>query len=131
MTIALEGGKPLKDARLEVNRAINTFAIASRLALEIFEGEQIPMDLQPGNDKKVAIMLREPLGVVVAFTPFNFPLNLVAHKVAPAFAAGNTVVLKPSSQTPISSFKLAKIFKDGSQSMFCRWCLALALTALL
>lgn len=107
-TIALEGGKPIKDARIEVSRAASTFAIASEEALRL-EGEQIPMDRSAGNEGRLAMVLREPIGVVGAITPFNFPLNLVAHKVAPAIAAGNTVVLKPSSQTPVSSFKLADI----------------------
>ncbi len=107
-TIALEGGKPIKDARMEVSRAANTFSIAGRLALNL-DGEQIAMDTLPGNEKRIGLILREPIGVVGAITPFNFPLNLVAHKVAPALAAGNTVVLKPSSQTPISSFKLKQI----------------------
>lgn len=110
--IAREGGKPLKDARLEVNRASNTFAIAAREALNL-DGEQLPMDVSAGNDKRIGIIIREPIGVVGAVTPFNFPLNLVAHKVAPALAAGNTVVLKPSSQTPVASFKLKEILKKA------------------
>jgi acyl-CoA reductase-like NAD-dependent aldehyde dehydrogenase len=111
-TIALEGGKPIKDARIEVSRAIGTFQIASEEALRL-DGEQLPMDRQPGNEGRIGIVLREPIGVVAAITPFNFPINLVAHKLAPAFAAGNTVVLKPSSQTPISSFKLAKFLTEA------------------
>jgi acyl-CoA reductase-like NAD-dependent aldehyde dehydrogenase len=110
--IAREGGKPLKDARLEVSRASNTFAIASREALNL-DGEQLPMDVSQGNEKRIGIIIREPIGVVGAVTPFNFPLNLVAHKVAPALAGGNTVVLKPSSQTPVSSFKLQEILKQA------------------
>lgn len=111
-TIAQEGGKPIKDARIEVSRAIGTFQIAAEEALRL-NGEQLPMDRQPGNEGRIGIVLREPIGVVAAITPFNFPINLVAHKLAPAFAAGNTVVLKPSSQTPISSFKLAKILAEA------------------
>lgn len=110
--IAREGGKPLKDARLEVNRASNTFAIASREAMNL-DGEQLPMDVSAGNEKRIGIIVREPIGVVGAVTPFNFPLTLVAHKVAPALAGGNTVVLKPSSQTPIASFKLKEILKEA------------------
>jgi len=110
--IALEGGKPIKDARVEVNRAAGTFAIAAEEALKL-SGEHIPMDRMPGAEGRLAVVLREPLGVLGAITPFNFPLNLVAHKVAPAIAAGNTVVLKPSSQTPISSFKLAELMKQA------------------
>lgn len=110
--IAMEGGKPLKDARIEVNRAANTFAIASREAMSL-DGEQLPMDVSAGNEKRIGIIIREPIGVVGAVTPFNFPLNLVAHKVAPALAAGNTVVLKPASTTPIASFKLKEILKKA------------------
>jgi acyl-CoA reductase-like NAD-dependent aldehyde dehydrogenase len=106
--IALEGGKPLKDARVEANRAAGTFAIAAEEALRL-EGEQIPMDRQPGNEGRMALVLREPIGVIAGITPFNFPINLVAHKVAPAIAGGNTIVLKPSSQTPLSSMKLLEI----------------------
>ena len=111
-TIALEGGKPIRDARLEVNRAINTFSIAGQEALRL-DGEQIPMDRTASHEGRLALVLREPIGVLGAITPFNFPLNLVAHKLAPAFAAGNTVVLKPSSQTPISSFRLYEILKNA------------------
>lgn len=110
--IALEGGKPIKDARIEVARAATTFALASAEATRI-DGEQLPMDISAGNEGRVGIVMREPIGVVGAVCPFNFPLNLVAHKVAPALAAGNTVVLKPSSQTPIASFKLAEILKEA------------------
>lgn len=110
--IALEGGKPIKDARIEVARAANTFALAAKEAVRL-DGEQLPMDLTAGNDGRLGFILREPIGVVAAVTPFNFPLNLVAHKLAPAFAAGNTVVLKPSSATPIASFKLAELLKEA------------------
>jgi acyl-CoA reductase-like NAD-dependent aldehyde dehydrogenase len=111
-TIAMEGGKPIKDARIEVSRAAMTFAIAAEEALHL-DGEQIPMDRQVGNEGRLAMVLREPIGVIAAVTPFNFPLNLVAHKVAPALAGGNVVVLKPSSQTPISSFKLLEILEEA------------------
>jgi acyl-CoA reductase-like NAD-dependent aldehyde dehydrogenase len=111
-TIAMEGGKPIKDARVEVSRAANTFAIASREALRL-DGEQLQMDTMAGNEARVGIIMREPVGVVAAVTPFNFPLNLVAHKLAPAIAGGNTVVLKPSSNTPVSSFKLAALMKQA------------------
>ena len=110
--VALEGGKPIKDARIEINRAAQTFAIASEETLRL-DGEQIAMDRQVGNEGRLALVLREPIGVVGAITPFNFPMNLVAHKVAPAIAGGNTVVLKPSSQTPVSSFKLLEILRES------------------
>jgi len=124
-TICLEGGKPLKDARIEVQRAQGTFAVASELAMHL-EGEHIPMDRAPGNESRLALVLREPLGIVGAITPFNFPLNLVAHKVAPAIASGNVIVLKPSSQTPISSLKLRALLiesglpEDALQIIPCR-----------
>ena len=111
-TIALEGGKPIKAARIEVARAVNTFATAGREALNI-EGEQVPMDLAPGNDHRLAIVIREPIGIIAAITPFNFPLNMVAHKVAPALASGNVVILKPSPQTPIASFKLKTLLEQA------------------
>lgn len=111
-TIALEGGKPIKDARIEITRAIGTFTIAAEESLRL-DGEQISMDRQPGNEGRVAMILREPIGVIGGITPFNFPMNLVAHKVAPAIAGGNTVVLKPSSQTPLSSLKLADIMAEA------------------
>jgi acyl-CoA reductase-like NAD-dependent aldehyde dehydrogenase len=111
-TIAQEGGKPIKDARVEVSRAANTFAIASREAMRL-DGEQLAMDTMAGNEARVGIIMREPVGIVAAVTPFNFPLNLVAHKLAPAIAGGNTVVLKPSSNTPVSSFKLAELMKQA------------------
>lgn len=124
-TISLEGGKPMKDARIEVQRAAGTFAVAAELAMHL-DGEQIPMDRSPGNEGRLAMVLREPLGIIGAITPFNFPLNLVAHKVAPAIAAGNAVVLKPSSQTPVSSLKLRAILieaglpEDALQIIPCR-----------
>lgn len=111
-TIAAEGGKPIKDARIEAARAAMTFKVASEEALRL-DGEQIPMDRQAGNEGRIGLVLREPIGVIAGITPFNFPLNLVAHKVAPAIAAGNTILLKPSSQTPVSSFKLAAILKEA------------------
>ncbi len=111
-TIALEGGKPIKDARIEVGRAAGLFNIAAEEALRL-DGEQIPMDRQPGNEGRLAFVLREPIGVIGGITPFNFPLNLVAHKVGPAIAGGNVIVLKPSSQTPISSLKLRDLMIEA------------------
>jgi acyl-CoA reductase-like NAD-dependent aldehyde dehydrogenase len=111
-TIALEGGKPIKDARIEVSRAVGTFQIASEEALRL-DGEQITMDRQPGNEGRIGLILREPIGVIAGITPFNFPINLVAHKVAPAIAGGNCIVVKPSSQTPISSLKLRDLMIEA------------------
>ena len=112
-TIALEAGKPIKTARAEVDRAVFTFTIAAEESVHI-GGEYLPMDLQPGVSRdRWALVRRFPLGPIAAITPFNFPLNLVAHKLAPAIAAGCTVVLKPAPQTTLSALLLAKIIHDS------------------
>lgn len=110
--ISLEAGKPIQTARLEVERAAFTFSIAAEEATRI-GGEWLPMDLQPSAKGSWAIVRRFPLGPIAAITPFNFPLNLVAHKLAPAIAAGCTVVLKPASQTPLSALRLAKMVENA------------------
>jgi len=107
-TICLESGKPLTDARREVQRAINTFTIASEEAKRQ-PGDVIPLDTSAGMDHYQAIVQRMPIGPVLAITPFNFPLNLVAHKVAPCLAVGNPVVLKPAPQTPLTALLLGEI----------------------
>ncbi|WP_346774034.1 aldehyde dehydrogenase family protein [Brevibacillus sp. SYP-B805] len=106
--IALEAGKPIKTARGEVIRTIQTYKFAAEEAKRI-HGETVPLDAAIGGEGRVAYTVREPLGVIGAITPFNFPMNLVAHKVGPALAAGNAVVLKPASQTPLSAFFLAEL----------------------
>lgn len=106
--IALEAGKPIKTARAEVDRAIFTFAVAAEEATRI-SGEWLPLDWQPSTAGRMAIVRRFPLGPIFAITPFNFPLNLVAHKLAPAIAAGCTIVLKPAPQTPLTSLLLAQV----------------------
>ena len=111
-TIALEAGKPIKTARVEVERASFTFRVAAEEAKRIY-GEIVPLDWLPGNDGRIAHVHRVPLGPIVGISPFNFPLNLVAHKVAPALAAGNPIVLRPASQTPVSSLKLAEIVLEA------------------
>jgi acyl-CoA reductase-like NAD-dependent aldehyde dehydrogenase len=110
--IALEAGKPIKTARGEVIRTIQTYKFAAEEAKRI-HGETLPLDAAIGGEGRLAYTVREPLGVVGAITPFNFPMNLVAHKVGPALAAGNTVVLKPASQTPLSAFFLAQIAEQA------------------
>jgi acyl-CoA reductase-like NAD-dependent aldehyde dehydrogenase len=107
-----ETGKPIAAARLEVERAVFTFEIASEEAKRIY-GEIIPLDLAPNSAGRVGIVRRFPLGPVAAITPFNFPLNLVAHKVGPAIAAGNTLVLKPSSSAPLIALALARIVEKS------------------
>jgi glyceraldehyde-3-phosphate dehydrogenase (NADP+) len=106
--IALEAGKPLKTARAEVDRAVFTFKIAAEEAKRIY-GEIVPLDWLPGLDGREAHIRRIPLGPIAGITPFNFPLNLVAHKVAPALAAGNPVIIRPASQTPVSAIRLGEI----------------------
>ena len=111
-TIALEAGKPIKAARAEVDRAIFTFGVAAEEAGRI-TGEWLPMDLQEFTARRWAIVRRFPVGPIAAITPFNFPLNLVAHKVAPAMACGCTVVLKPAPQTPVTALMLAELVQQA------------------
>jgi acyl-CoA reductase-like NAD-dependent aldehyde dehydrogenase len=107
-TICAEAAKPLKAARVEAERAVSTFTMAAVEARRL-AGEVVPMDASPAGVGKLAYTLRVPIGVVGAITPFNFPLNLVGHKVAPALAAGCAVVLKPAGQTPLSALLLAEL----------------------
>jgi acyl-CoA reductase-like NAD-dependent aldehyde dehydrogenase len=110
--IALEAAKPLKTARAEVERTMMTYKFAAEEARRI-HGETIPLDAAPGGEGRVAYTIRQPLGVIAAITPFNFPLNLVAHKVGPAIAAGNTIVLKPAGQTPLTALRLAELLQQA------------------
>src|SRR3954462_9532666 len=112
MTIAAEAGKPVKTARVEAQRCVGTLEFAAVEARSL-TGHTVPMDAGAAGEGKLGIVIRVPYGVVGAISPFNFPLNLVAHKLGPAIAAGNAVVLKPAGQTPISSIKLAEIFYDA------------------
>src|SRR4051812_27536821 len=107
-TICDEAGKPLKAARVEAQRAMSTFTFAAVEARKL-AGEMVPMDASQAGEGKLAFTVRHPIGVVGAISPFNFPLNLVAHKIAPALAAGCAVVLKPASQTPLSALFLAEL----------------------
>jgi glyceraldehyde-3-phosphate dehydrogenase (NADP+) len=110
-SIALSSGKTIKSSRIEVERAVNTFNIASEEAKRI-GGEIIPLDLSAQTEERWGLVRHFPLGVIGAISPFNFPLNLVAHKVAPAFASGNSVVLRPASQVSITSMLLGKIINE-------------------
>lgn len=110
--IATEAAKPIKTARAEVDRTVQTYKFAAEEAKRI-HGETLPLDAAPGGEGRVAYTVREPLGVIGAITPFNFPMNLVAHKVGPAIASGNTIVLKPASQTPLSAFFLAELLTEA------------------
>ncbi len=109
--VAEEAAKPMKAARVEAARAVSTFTFAAAAARDL-AGEIVPMDASDAGAGKLGFTLRRPIGVVGAISPFNFPLNLVAHKVAPAIAAGCPVVLKPASQTPISAIALAELLLD-------------------
>src|SRR5213082_1764097 len=111
-TICEEAGKPIKAARVEASRAMSTYTFAAVEARKL-AGEMIPMDAAQAGDGKLAFTLRRPIGVVGAISPFNFPLNLVAHKLAPALAAGCAVVLKPASQTPLSALLLAELEQEA------------------
>jgi glyceraldehyde-3-phosphate dehydrogenase (NADP+) len=111
-SITLQSGKVIRDARAEVDRATMTFAIASEEAKRM-GGELVPLDLSPQTAKRWGLVRRFPVGVITAITPFNFPINLVAHKVAPALASGNSVVLRPSSQVPITSLLLGEIINEA------------------
>ena len=111
-TISAEAGKPLKAARVEASRAMSTFTFAAVEARKL-AGEMVPMDASQAGAGKLAFTLRQPIGVVGAISPFNFPLNLVAHKIAPALAAGCATVLKPASQTPFSALLLAELMAEA------------------
>lgn len=110
--MARESGKPMRYAKGEVSRAVETFAFAAEEAKRI-HGETVPLDAAKGGVGKMGYYLRVPVGVVAAITPFNFPLNLVAHKVAPAVAAGCPIVLKPAPMTPLTALRLADLFQEA------------------
>jgi acyl-CoA reductase-like NAD-dependent aldehyde dehydrogenase len=106
--IVAEAGKPLRLARVEVDRAVVTFKTAAEEAARL-GGESLPLDLTEGNEGRWGLVHRFPIGPILAITPFNFPLNLVAHKVAPAMAAGCPILLKPAPQTPFTALALGEV----------------------
>jgi acyl-CoA reductase-like NAD-dependent aldehyde dehydrogenase len=110
--IALEAGKPLKAAKVEAERGVQTFRFGGVEARRL-TGEMVPMDAHPGGEGHLAFTIREPIGIVGAISPFNFPLNLVAHKLSPAIAAGCPVVLKPARATPLTALKLAETLEQA------------------
>jgi glyceraldehyde-3-phosphate dehydrogenase (NADP+) len=110
--IAREGSKTIKEARKEARRCVNTLSLAAEEARRLY-GQTVPFDSFPGGEHRHGYWLREPIGVIAAITPFNDPLNLVAHKLGPAIAAGNTVVCKPATVTPLSALKLAQAFQKA------------------
>src|SRR5688500_3167743 len=110
--ITLESGKPIRDALVEVDRATLTFRLGAEEA-ERMTGELIPLDLMPASKGRVGITRRFPLGPVAAICPFHFPLNLAAHKLAPAIAAGNSIVVKPPSKDPLTMLTVAEIVEKA------------------
>ena len=111
-TITLEEGKVISESRFEVSRAVQTLILSAEEAKRL-SGEMVPLEGAPGSGNRMGFTLRIPCGVVVAIGPFNFPLNLVAHKVGPALAAGNSVIIKPATDTPLSALKLTEILLEA------------------
>lgn len=111
-TIALETGKPIGSAALEAERAVQTLTF-SAVAARTLRGESFDLDAHPAGEGRFALVLRVPIGIVAAITPFNFPLNLAAHKIGPAIAAGCACVVKPADKAPISAFMLSELFVDA------------------
>ena len=109
--ICAESGKPIKEARMEADRASWTLLFSAEEAHRL-TGEVVPLDAHPGGRGRWAMTIREPLGVIAAITPFNFPLNLAMHKIGPALAAGNTLVHKPATTTPLSALALVRLFEE-------------------
>jgi len=110
--IAAESGKPIRDARTEVNRGLYTLLFSAEEANRL-AGDEVPIDAHGGGKGRMGMTIRQPLGVIAAITPFNFPLNLPLHKIGPALAAGNSVVHKPASSTPMSPLLMAEIFAEA------------------
>jgi glyceraldehyde-3-phosphate dehydrogenase (NADP+) len=110
-TIAREGIKTIREARKEVTRCIQTLRVSAEEARRL-DGETIAFDQMPGSENRMGFYRREPIGIIGAITPFNDPLNLVAHKVGPALAGGNAVIVKPDSKTPLSALKLTRAIHD-------------------
>jgi len=115
MTLAQEVAKPIAFARIEVDRCIETIKLTAAELVNL-HGETMPTDVMPSGKQTLAFFRRDPVGVVACITPFNFPLNLVAHKIAPALGAGNTVVLKPTPEAPRTAYMLAKAFVDSEHA---------------
>lgn len=111
-TITAESAKPLRESLIETDRGVSTLQFSADEALRL-NGEMVPMDAAPGGRGYLGFTVREPVGVVAAITPFNFPLNLALHKIAPALAAGNSVVHKPASTTPVTAMLLARLMHEA------------------
>ncbi|MBI3812598.1 MAG: aldehyde dehydrogenase family protein, partial [Nitrospirae bacterium] len=110
--ICLEAGKPITDARAEVSRAMLNFQTAVEETKRL-GGDLIPLDLAPGSESRFGIIRRFPIGPVLGISPFNFPLNLVGHKIAPAIASGNPIILKPAPKTPMTALMLGEIIAQA------------------
>ena len=117
-TLSAEAGKPIRDARGEIDRAYQTLILSAEEAKRL-RGETVPLAGAPGCAGRMAFTIRRPLGVVCAITPFNFPVNLAAHKIGPALAAGNTVVYKPASATPLTASLLCDVFQEAGLPAGC------------
>lgn len=126
--ITLETGKPIKFSRLEIDRAVLTFRLGSEESKRI-EGEVLSLDLLKGSEGKMGIVKRFPLGVIMAISPWNFPINLVAHKISPALASGNTVLLKPASTSMVCGIELVKIIKSACDELELGYCPVNVVTA--
>lgn len=116
LMLAKEVAKPIAFSRIEVERCVETIRVTA-MELAHLHGETIPTDITPSGKKTLAYFRREPVGVVACITPFNFPLNLVAHKIAPALGAGNTVVLKPTPEAPMVAYMFAKLFVNSKYAI--------------
>ncbi len=116
LMLAKEVAKPIAFSRIEVERCVETIKITV-MELANLSGETLPTDIMPSGKKTLAYFRREPVGVVACITPFNFPLNLVAHKIAPALGAGNAVVLKPTPEAPMTAYMFAKLFVDSKYAV--------------
>ncbi|HFQ61673.1 MAG TPA: aldehyde dehydrogenase family protein [Epsilonproteobacteria bacterium] len=116
LMLAKEVAKPITFSRIEVERCVETIRLTA-MELASLHGETIPTDIMPSGKKTLAYFRREPVGVVACITPFNFPLNLVAHKIAPALGAGNTVVLKPTPEAPMVAYMFAKLFVESEYAV--------------
>ena len=116
LMLAKEVAKPIAFSRIEVERCVETIKITA-MELAHLSGETLPTDIMPSGKKTLAYFRREPVGVVACITPFNFPLNLVAHKIAPALGAGNTVVLKPTPEAPMTAYMFAKLFVESEYAI--------------
>lgn len=121
LLVAREGGKPLRDAEVEVARAINGIEIGAEEIGQL-RGEEIPMGLSPASEERLAFTTKEPIGVVVAISAFNHPLNLIVHQIVPAIAAGCPVLIKPAGTTPLNCLRLVELVRQAGLPE--KWCQA-------